>query len=135
MSARKLPWLIAYDIRAPDRLARLHRWLTRRAAPVQYSVFVGRYDAKEIDWISGAILRIIDARVDDVRLYPIPEAPSMLLIGRQRCPRGWSLLDALADPRAQAPLPPPGDPRGAGTSTQVSERKGRSTPERFEPTP
>lgn len=135
MSARRLPWLIAYDIRAPYRLARLHRWLTRRAAPVQYSVFVGRYDAAETDWISSAILRIIDQRVDDVRLYPIPEAPKMLLIGQQRCPRGWSLVDGLLDPRTHTPLPSQHDLSPRRQRVQPPDPKGPSTPERFEPTP
>ena len=32
-------WLITYDITDPKRLVRLHRFLVRRATPVQYSVF------------------------------------------------------------------------------------------------
>ncbi len=98
MSARKLPWLIAYDIKSPRRLARLHRWLSRHAAPIQYSVFIGLYDRNDVDWLCKSIRAIIDPRADDVRLYPLPQEPCMTLLGNQRCPANWSLLATLAHP-------------------------------------
>lgn len=136
MSARKLPWLIAYDIRSPARLRRLHRWLTRHAAPVQYSVFLGRYDREQIDWICRQIRSIIDEREDDVRLYPVPDAPKMHTLGRQRCPMGWGLIEALKASAAGAgPLGVPAPRRKRGRPRQATDPEGESTPEQSEPMP
>jgi CRISPR-associated protein Cas2 len=129
MSARKLPWLVAYDIRSPRRLARLHRWLSRHAAPVQYSVFIGRYDQSDLDWLCAGICRIIDERVDDVRLYPIPEEPCMTILGTQRCPSGWSLLATLQDESVEIPTLAPARPAARPhPQRQVLDRKGRIDP-------
>lgn len=95
MSARKLPWLICYDIRDPRRLQRLHRFMGHNAAPVQYSVFIGRYSAADLRWLCIGIERIIDRRVDDVRCYPLPAEPCLTQIGKSRSPDGWSLLAEL----------------------------------------
>lgn len=122
MTAHKLPWLIAYDIRSPSRLQRLHRWLTRHAAPVQYSVFLGRYDRNGIDWLSQQIRGMIDEREDDVRLYPLADAPTMHTLGRQRCPNGWGLLEALKAPIVDAgPLGVSGAPRKRGRPRKVPD--------------
>lgn len=95
MSARKLPWLVCYDIRDPKRLQRLHRYLCHHAAPVQYSVFIGRYAPAELRWLCKGIERIIEPRVDDVRCYPLPDEPCLTQVGTSRSPDGWSLLAEL----------------------------------------
>jgi CRISPR-associated protein Cas2 len=129
MSARKLPWLIAYDIRSPRRLARIHRWLSRHAAPVQYSVFIGRYDKGDLDWLCAGIRSIIDERVDDVRLYPLPEEPCMTTLGAQRCPSGWSLLATLQNPSVEIPTLGSARPCARrGTQRQVIDGKGGNDP-------
>lgn len=129
MSARPLPWLIAYDVRSPRRLARLHRWLSRLAAPVQYSVFIGRFDPDGIDSLCAGIRGIIDEREDDVRLYPLPEGSCMTLLGRQRAPDGWSLIDAMntAD-TAQHPLEVDAWPAEPDTVGQVVDRHEEKDP-------
>lgn len=97
MSAHRLPWLIAYDIASPSRLSRLHRYLCKHAAPVQYSVFLGRYTRAELDWLCEGIEGIIDPKADDVRCYPVPEEPCLTLVGQHRCPHGWSVLAELLE--------------------------------------
>lgn len=85
-------WLIAYDIANPDRLARVHRCLKKRAVPVQYSVFVTRASAREVELIKGAISELIDERVDDVRIYLIPDYVEAIVLGRKPLPEGILLL-------------------------------------------
>lgn len=87
-------WLIAYDIRDHRRIARVHRLLTKAAVPVQYSVFAARGSPKGMRRLAGEIEALIDASVDDVRLYPIPERPLLYTIGRTMLPDDALLLDA-----------------------------------------
>lgn len=89
MSETPRPWLIAYDIRCPRRLTRLHQWLLRRATPLQYSVFLGRYDRAELAELCRQIEARIDPRADDVRLYPVPDHPRLRALGVQRTPDHW----------------------------------------------
>jgi CRISPR-associated protein Cas2 len=95
MSDARRPWLIAYDIRCPRRLTRLHQWLIRHATPLQYSVFLGRYDRAELADLRRQIEARIDPLADDVRLYPLPERPQLRALGVQRAPEAWwrALID------------------------------------------
>jgi len=136
MSAQRLPWLIAYDIRSPKRLSRLHRFLCKHAAPVQYSVFLGRYTPEELRWLCDGINAIIHVKQDDVRCYPVPQEPCLTMVGRHRCAEGWSLLAGLHQRPESVP--------GIGGGARSSRRKGRRQsfdfveeldPVRSEPTP
>ncbi len=129
MSDPRLPWLITYDIRCPRRLTRLHRFLCQNAAPVQYSVFVGEYRRNEIDWLCQQISGIIDARVDDVRCYPIPKEPCLSMIGAPRCPEGWALLQQLLESNAALPTIAQGlRPKRRGRPPQVVDISEKSAP-------
>jgi CRISPR-associated protein Cas2 len=66
------PYLIAYDIGDPRRLARLHRYLKGEALALQYSVFFGTFTAAGIERLEDEIAARIDPRQDDVRIYPLP---------------------------------------------------------------
>jgi len=66
------PYLIAYDIADPRRLARLHRFLKGEALALQYSVFFGRFTSAGIDRLEDEIAARIDPKEDDVRIYPLP---------------------------------------------------------------
>jgi CRISPR-associated protein Cas2 len=87
-------WLIAYDLRDDRRIARVHRMLTKVAVPVQYSVFVARGSQNTMRQLARQIEALIDTRVDDVRLYPIPERPLIHTIGGAMLPDDALLLDA-----------------------------------------
>ncbi|HEX9592172.1 MAG TPA: CRISPR-associated endonuclease Cas2 [bacterium] len=67
------PYLIAYDIGDPRRLARLHRYLKGEALALQYSVFFGRFTAAGIERLEDEIAARIDPKEDDVRIYPLPD--------------------------------------------------------------
>jgi len=91
-------YLLAYDIREPKRLARVHRYLRRHAVPVQYSVFVARLTGRELTRIAGDLGALIDAREDDVRIYPLPAACETQLLGPDPWPRGVILASGHALP-------------------------------------
>lgn len=86
-------WLIAYDIASPVRLRRVHRLLCEHAVPVQYSVFATRGTPMKIGDIRKALAQIIDVAEDDVRIYPVPEPPDLVVFGRKALPYGLYVLD------------------------------------------
>jgi CRISPR-associated protein Cas2 len=90
-------WLIAYDIRDPRRLARVHRLLTRAAVPVQYSVFAAAGSARAMRELAAAVAKKIDPRVDDVRFYPVPEQIQAYTIGATMLPEEVLLIVDRAD--------------------------------------
>lgn len=86
-------WLIAYDVRDERRLAAVHRYLKGAAVPVQYSVFAARASAAEIARVVAALNGLIDARVDDVRIYGIPRNSFVYTLGASILPADAWLLD------------------------------------------
>lgn len=79
-------WLIAYDIRDPRRLSRLHAFIIRHTIPVQYSVYLFEGHAGELGSLLANIRSRIDNRVDDVRAYFVPENAEIHMIGRASFP-------------------------------------------------
>ena len=88
-----LRYLIAYDIRQPKRLIRVHRYLRRQGLPVQYSVFTAQLTQRKLARVMDGLQAIIDSRVDDVRIYPLPTRLDASLLGRQLFPDDVMLLD------------------------------------------
>lgn len=91
-------WLIAYDIREPRRLQRVHRYLKRHAIPLQYSVFVTRANAAQLGNLRAGLAQIINAKVDDVRIYHIPDRTEAHTLGRMMLPEGVDLVLGEAGP-------------------------------------
>ncbi|MGQ0656650.1 MAG: CRISPR-associated endonuclease Cas2 [Chromatiales bacterium] len=85
-------WLIAYDITDPDRLRRVHRFIRRRAVPVQYSVFAAEDTPARMGQLRSELAEIIDPRTDDVRIYPVPANPDLVVLGKRALPDGVLLL-------------------------------------------
>jgi CRISPR-associated protein Cas2 len=86
-------YLIAYDIRNPKRLLRVHRFLRRQGLPVQYSVFTAQLTQRKLTRVIDGLEAIIEARADDVRIYPLPTRSEACLLGRQIFPEDVMLLD------------------------------------------
>jgi CRISPR-associated protein Cas2 len=76
-------YLVAYDIRAPHRLVRVHRALTRLGHALQYSVFAADLAPNEKADAIKALYAVVDPAIDDVRIYPVPADP----FGAWRGPR------------------------------------------------
>ncbi len=90
-------WLIAYDIRDPRRLARVHRLLIGVAVPVQYSVFAAAGSPRAMRGLAAALGQRIDPSVDDVRFYPVPDQAQTYTIGAAMLPEQAFLLDDRTD--------------------------------------
>lgn len=84
-------WLVAYDIREPRRLRRVHRYLRKLGMAAQYSAFTVEADDNEITGHLALIERLIDKRVDDVRAYHLPVRCPVWRLGRQEWPEGLYL--------------------------------------------
>jgi CRISPR-associated endonuclease Cas2 len=82
-------FLVCYDISMSQRrLARVRRRLARVATPLQQSVFLGHFTAAERRTVIGMLARSIDPAADDVRIYPVPNRPAILMLGRGALPEG-----------------------------------------------
>lgn len=86
-------WLIAYDIREPRRLARIHRSLKKVAVPLQYSIFLTWMSDTAIERLVDLLNEIIDPSEDDVRLYHLPQQTELFTMGRQWLPGDSGLFD------------------------------------------
>lgn len=74
-------WLIGYDIASPKRLVRAHRFLSRRAYALQYSLFLAILTRAELDETLRGLARLIHPARDDVRAWPLPENARFHSIG------------------------------------------------------
>jgi CRISPR-associated protein Cas2 len=124
-------WLIAYDIRDPRRLVRVHKLLAGAAVPVQYSVFAAAGGRRAMQELAAAIGAKIDPRVDDVRFYPVPERIEAYTIGSTMLPDAAFLIDDCADlgpllgrphPAPAAACPSAASPHETSAGTVASAR-------------
>lgn len=82
MARRRLPHVVAYDIADPKRLGRVHRYLKKFAIPLQYSVFLVELDAAGRDKLLAKLRTLIHPKQDDVRIYPLPDQPEWVALGK-----------------------------------------------------
>ncbi len=82
------PYLVAYDIREPRRLRRVHYRLKKLGLAIQYSVFVveGHGLMQEVH----TLLQQITAPEDDIRIYRLHSRQALWMSGREsaRPPKG-----------------------------------------------
>ena len=81
-------WLVCYDIACPRRLARTHRWLSRRAVALQKSVFVARWNDSDYREVLQALEARIDPREDALTLINLPASAQLDERGRCWLPEG-----------------------------------------------
>lgn len=67
----KLSYLICYDIRCKKRLVKVHKIAIHYGVPLQYSVFYALMTKIELGVLVGKFNKVIDAKSDDIRIYPI----------------------------------------------------------------
>lgn len=63
--------LIAYDIRDPSRLRRVHRLVSQNLLQLQFSVYYGQLSISQLDRLIEQIKQIIKTDLDDVRVHII----------------------------------------------------------------
>ncbi|MDD5392742.1 MAG: CRISPR-associated endonuclease Cas2 [Thiothrix sp.] len=83
MANRRLPHIIAYDIANPKRLGRVHRYLKKIALPLQYSVFLVELDGERRQKVIRHLRTLIHPKQDDIRIYPLPDKPEWVKLGKQ----------------------------------------------------
>lgn len=110
MATPRTWYLLAYDIRDPKRLQRVHYYLRKRALAAQQSVFFLYVTDAELKRALDAVAARIDRHRDDVRAYPISHPADVWLAGPS--PVAGPLLrppdPASSDPTLSASAPSPG---------------------------
>lgn len=89
--ATKSNYIIAYDIKCPKRLGRVHRYLKSCAIPIQYSVFIARLYLHEKAAIIEELQWIINEKQDDIRIYRLPQKIEAVFLGERHIPEGIML--------------------------------------------
>ena len=87
-------WLIGYDITDPRRLNRVHRAMSNRATPIEYSIFLFIGSESALAECLATVDKLIDAQTDDVRCYALPTRGHQERIGKATLPAGiqWTGL-------------------------------------------
>ena len=85
------PYLVTYDISDKCRLQRVHRLLKNQAIALQYSVFIALLNKEECQELTQALTSLIDAKADDVRLYPLTQKPQWYAWGDALWPEGITI--------------------------------------------
>lgn len=82
-------YLVCYDIADEGRLTRVHRYLKGIGIPMQYSVFLCSWTWPERQEAIARLTGLIDAKADDVRIYPLPSGHAITALGcGDRAPDG-----------------------------------------------
>lgn len=75
--------VLAYDISMdPRRLVQVHRMVRRWGFPLQYSVFLIPATPSRMRALLAELAAIIDPRLDDIRIYPLPAKVDIVQLGR-----------------------------------------------------
>jgi CRISPR-associated protein Cas2 len=69
--ADRMRYLVAYDIRHPRRLRRVHRVAKDHGEPLQYSVFVCDLTATELIALKRALLAEIKTTEDSIGIFDL----------------------------------------------------------------
>lgn len=81
-------YVIAYDIRDPRRLSKVHRFLRTCGYPLQKSVFAWQGDHRQLRELQQQLTKLIRPSVDDLRGYPVLAGRQLLWWGSQPLPVG-----------------------------------------------
>ena len=82
MTTPRTWYLLAYDIRDPRRLRRVHYYLRKRALAAQQSVFFVHATEAELKETLDGVAQRIHRHLDDVRAYPISSPAEVWLAGQ-----------------------------------------------------
>jgi len=89
----KAKYLICYDIHDEKRITKIYNYLRGKALHLQYSVFYGILDWEELLAVKNDLSELIDENVDDVRIYPLPSEPKVIVLGQgERVPEGVTVI-------------------------------------------
>ncbi len=80
----KQTYLICYDIKDPKRLSKVYNLLRGIAIHIQYSVFCYSFEYNELIELKNKLKSLINEKEDDIRIYPLPSKPKVLVFGQGR---------------------------------------------------
>ena len=83
MRTKKRWYLLAYDIRKPKRLRKLHYFLSKHALAMQNSVFLFEAEPDALNNILDGVEKCSHSMEDDVRLYPLLNPNQIWAAGKQ----------------------------------------------------
>lgn len=81
-------YLICYDIADPKRLGKIHRFITKHAVFIQFSVYYLEGGKKELAKLLDDVNLLIDKNCDDVRAYTVRPFDNAVQIGTPWLPEG-----------------------------------------------
>ena len=81
MSTGKTKYLFCYDICNEKRLVKIHRYLCKKAIPIQYSVFYAELTQNELQGIVDDLGFLIHPH-DDIRIYSPLNYQQLISIGK-----------------------------------------------------
>lgn len=85
----KSNYLVCYDITDPKRLSKVYKLMIGRGIHLQYSVFHCTLTWQELLNLKEKLSLLIDKKRDDVRIYPLPSASKVIVMGcGDRVPQG-----------------------------------------------
>jgi len=77
----KAPYLVCYDICDHKRLQKVFKFMKGRGVHLQYSIFHCALSWQGLKELKEGIEGIINPEEDDVRIYPLPSQPEVLVLG------------------------------------------------------
>lgn len=89
-----MKYLIGYDIADPKRLNKIHKRMTKYGIPLQYSIFLLEGTKLFLQECLNEVLKIMDKKQDDLRVYPLFNNTNQWQIGKAVLPEGiiWTGL-------------------------------------------
>ena len=83
-----MPWVITYDITSPKRWKKIYDKLNHVAFHIQLSVFYTEFNEAEIKTLYNDLLKIINKKKDDLRIYKIENIDKVVKGGKSTLPSG-----------------------------------------------
>lgn len=84
--------IVAWDVRDPRRLRRLHRRLSRRALALQDPVFLFCGSERALRRLERELAKLVRPE-DDLRIWPFPDGTQLWTHGPGALPRGVLFAD------------------------------------------
>jgi CRISPR-associated protein Cas2 len=80
---RKQWYVLAYDVRDPKRLRKVHYYLSKEAFSLQNSVFLVHVDQSGLKTLLDEVKSRVVNHIDDIRIYPIIHPEDLWAAGKQ----------------------------------------------------
>ncbi len=76
-------YMLAYDVREPKRLRKMHYFMKKHGVAMQKSVFILKIDKSGLYKLVSGVKELVNNQEDDVRIYPVISPSSIWTAGQQ----------------------------------------------------